>query len=172
MVPDRLVGREKHGMSKLRKQYSLASIDGLHWSPRLTLKDTGTVAGGKAQNLHDSLAVIMHKRKHRKSVRDDDWEQSAHATGTSHVQSSPSTENPDSTAPNPCLYIQAYEADVIRGQRTETAQTLECQDASRMMTTSNNSKSGLIRWGPPERSGDRDTVDTEKLNHPLLWVDR
>lgn len=102
----------------------------------------------------------MHKRKHRKSHRDDDWEQSV-----------PSTENLDDF--DPCLYIQAHEADVTRGPPVVSARLLECQDPSIMMTTGNNSRSGLIRWGPPEQcSGDPDTVDTQQSTHPVLWVDR
>lgn len=112
----------------------------------------------------------MHKRKHRKSVRDDDWEQSPRTTGTSHVQSAFGAGNPDSTAPDSCLYIQAYEADVIRGPPAVSGRSLECQDPSLMIT--DKSRSGLIRWGPPESSNDADTVDTHKLNQPLLWVDR
>ncbi|KAG6372520.1 hypothetical protein JVT61DRAFT_7626 [Boletus reticuloceps] len=112
----------------------------------------------------------MHKRKHRKlNIRDDGWEQPAHPAATSHVQS---TEAFDTSAPDSCLYIQAHEADVIRGPPAMSARLLECQDSSIMMTPSNNSRSGLIRWGPPEGSGGADTVDTEQLNQPALWVDR
>jgi hypothetical protein len=115
----------------------------------------------------------MHKRKHRKSNRDDDREQSAHAIATSHVQSTFSTESLDApTQPDPCLYIQAHEADVIRGPPAMSARLLECQDPPIAVTAGTNSRSGLIRWGSLERSGDADTVDTQQSNQPALWVDR
>ncbi|KAH0835573.1 hypothetical protein J3R83DRAFT_9278 [Lanmaoa asiatica] len=84
---------------------------------RLTID---TIAGGEISNCREPLEVIMHKRKRRKPVRNDNWEQSTHTTGTSRVliQSTYSTENPDSPAPDPCLYVEAYEADVIPGPPT------------------------------------------------------
>lgn len=113
----------------------------------------------------------MHKRKHRKSNRDDDWEQSAHTIATtSHVQSTFSAESLDTPQPDPCLYIQAHEADVICGLPAMSARLLECQDPS-IMTASTNSRSGLIRWGPLERPNDADTIDTQQVNQ-VLWVDR
>ncbi|KAH0835557.1 hypothetical protein J3R83DRAFT_9260 [Lanmaoa asiatica] len=114
----------------------------------------------------------MHKRKHRKSVRDDTWEQSAYTTGVSHLQSTNSVDNPDSLAPDSCLYVQAYEADVIRGPPAASARSLECPDRSLMITAGNNSRSGLVRWGPPEYSDDAETADAHKLNQHMLWVDR
>ena len=116
----------------------------------------------------------MHKRKHRKSNRDDDWEQSTHTIATSHVQSTFSTESLDAphAQPDPCLYIQAHEADVIRGPPAVSARFLEYQDPSTVVTAGDDSSSGLIRWGPPDRSGDADTVGAQQLNQPVLWVDR
>ncbi|KAI9463814.1 hypothetical protein HD554DRAFT_1292774 [Boletus coccyginus] len=113
----------------------------------------------------------MHKRKHRKSNRDEEQEyESAHtSTATSHVQSTFSPESLDAPTPDPCLYIQAHEADVIRGPPAVSAHFLECQDPTVPVITGNNSRSGLIRWGPPEHSGDANTVD---IKRPLLWVDR
>ena len=113
---------------------------------------------------------LMHKRKHRKSNRDDDKESSAHTeTTTSRVQSALSPECLDAPAPDPCLYVQAHEADVIRGPPAVSAHFLECQNPTTVVTTGNNTRSGLIRWGPPEHPGDADTVD---IKQPLLWVDR
>ncbi|KAI9566581.1 hypothetical protein HD554DRAFT_2322998 [Boletus coccyginus] len=110
----------------------------------------------------------MHKRKHRKSNRDEEQEcESAHtSTATSHVQSSFSHESLDAPTPDPCLYIQAHEADVIRGPPAVSAHFLECQDPTIPVTTGNYSRSGLIRWGPPEHSGDADTAN---IKRPLLW---
>lgn len=118
----------------------------------------------------------MHKRKHRESIRDDNWQwEPVHplATGSSHsIQLTTfNAEISDASAPDPCLYIQAHEADVIRGPPALSARSLEYQDPSIVITPGNNSRSGLIRWGP-ERPYDTDTIDPHESNKPLLWVDR
>lgn len=105
----------------------------------------------------------MHKRKHRQSNRDDNWEQPAHATVPS-LQS----ENLDDPALDLCLYIQAHEADVIRGPPAGSARFLGSQDLHGGAAAGNITKTGLIRWGPPDRSGEADG----QLNQPALWVDR
>ncbi|KAG9312463.1 hypothetical protein JVU11DRAFT_6847 [Chiua virens] len=113
----------------------------------------------------------MHKRKHRRSVRDDNWEQSTHAIITSHVQSTFSTE--DTFVPDPCLYIQAHEADIIRWPPSAAARSLEFQRSSPMNDSRQNTGSGLIRWGESDHShrDDKDTTDAHESTHPQLWVD-
>ncbi|KIJ62464.1 hypothetical protein HYDPIDRAFT_114591 [Hydnomerulius pinastri MD-312] len=117
----------------------------------------------------------MHKRKHRKSAPED-WESSARAS-TSRFQLIASADEDDGTSTSdPALYIQAHEADIVRGpQSVHAARSLECPDAS---TTGSNDApqpgSGLIRWGAQENSLDFDgepIVPQESKQSPL-WVDR
>jgi hypothetical protein len=111
----------------------------------------------------------MHKRKHRKHVcPDDNWEQSVHNV----TQKTFSAQNSDDVALDPCLYIQAHEADVIHGPRVLSGNLLECRDPSAMLAASNDLKSGLIRWGPPERLDNIDTAGTQQSSQPSLWLDR
>lgn len=120
----------------------------------------------KAKDSHDSVTVNtvvdkdkqeMHKRKHRKSNRDDD----THAT-----------ESVDTPALDSCLYIQAHEADVIRGTHAASARFLECHDSSIMTSTGDNPSYGLIPWRPHQSFGDADTAATEQSNRPVVWLDR
>ncbi|KAF9222246.1 hypothetical protein BS17DRAFT_809588 [Gyrodon lividus] len=120
----------------------------------------------KSQTYSGTTLSLMHKRKHRKPVPND-WEQPTH----------PSTENVDVPAvSDPCLYIQAHEADIIHGpQAVSAAHSLECPHAS--TTSGAKPGSGLLRWGaPPEGSLaldiDAESYDTHKLNQAPLWVDR
>ncbi|KAF9244466.1 hypothetical protein BU15DRAFT_71452 [Melanogaster broomeanus] len=116
----------------------------------------------------------MHKRKHRKSAPDG-WEQSTRPS-ISYVQSTSSAEKVDiPPAHDPCLYIQAHEADIIRGsEAVSAAHALECPEAS---TTGGNGcpkpGSGLLQWGS-EGSFDIDgeSFGTQELKQSTLWVDR
>ena len=110
--------------------------------------------------------LVMHKRKHRKSSHDGNWDQSAH-----NVQSAVDVENTDAPAPDPCLYIQAHEADVIRGPPAVSARSLEYRDPSTLITSHDNPGSALIRWGV-ERPYGADTDEPHESNSTLLWVDR
>jgi hypothetical protein len=92
-----------------------------------------------------------------------------------------STDNISSSKPDPlhALYIQAYEADIVRGSHAQTAaQSLEVVEYT-PTTIIPKIGSALIRWGGDtsvgKRYGDDDddmlpiaTQDTETA----IWVDR
>lgn len=106
----------------------------------------------------------------RESAKDWDWsEQSVHNV----TQQTFGAQNSDDVALDPCLYIQAHEADIIHGPRVLSGNLLECRDPSAILAASNDSKSGLIRWGPPERLDNIDIVaGTQQSSQPSLWLDR
>ncbi|KIL00174.1 hypothetical protein PAXRUDRAFT_331592 [Paxillus rubicundulus Ve08.2h10] len=121
----------------------------------------------------------MHKRKYRK-LAPDGWEQpdlGSYSTIT-HVQPVSSTRGGNVDVPpafDPTLYIQAHEADIIRGpQGVAAAHSLECSEA--FTTDEPKLRPGLIRWGAPERPLTLDTdagsYDAHELKQSPLWVDR
>lgn len=95
----------------------------------------------------------MHKRKRRRSARDDI-----------------NVESIEAAAPDPCLYIQAHEADVIRGPSAVVARTLE-YPGSHSLVPDSSSRSGLIQWGA-EPSYGTDAVAPREFKKDHLWVDR
>lgn len=109
--------------------------------------------------------IVMHKRKHRKTIRDDNRDQSAHSSY--NIQPTSNADSSDVSAPDPCLYIQAHEADIIRGP--SSTRSLEYDPS--MVNPGHNSSSALIRWGP-ERPYDTDTIGPHGSSEPFLWVDR
>ena len=97
-----------------------------------------------------------------------------------------STNDTTTTNPDPlhALYIQAYEADVIRGSHAQTAaQSLEVVEYSTPPTRTIIPKIGsaLIRWGGsigPQRDGDGEggedmlPIVTQDTDSSAIWVDR
>lgn len=92
-------------------------------------------------------------------------------------------------APDHSLYIQAHEADIIRGPQTRAAaQSLEVKGLSRdlggVITGEASAGDGLIRWGglrtpalkKQELIDDTTSFDgldaEENLHQTAIWVDR
>jgi hypothetical protein len=123
----------------------------------------------------------MHKRKHRK-LAPDDWEQPGSGTRSTTTHAQPTSAQGGNVdvppAFDPILYIQAHEADIIRGpQGIAAAHSLECLEASTICSTDEPKPgSGLIRWGalegPLALDTDAESYDTHELKQSLLWVDR
>lgn len=116
----------------------------------------------------------MYKRKHRKSVPDH-WEQSA---STSHSTAS-AVDISVSPAFNSALFIQAHEADIVRGpEAISAARSLECPEPSTTGSSNDRMKAGseLIRWGIPDAAlrFDGESIDPQKSESKRspLWVDR
>jgi hypothetical protein len=93
----------------------------------------------------------MFKRKHRSNTRYP-------GSGRDLELSDPSSSKPD-----PALFIQAHEADIIRGPSAEAAVlSLTPKDAPASISPSGTVEgSALIRWEPPGSDFGQE-----------IWVDR
>ncbi|KAG6839966.1 hypothetical protein C0991_010006 [Blastosporella zonata] len=110
--------------------------------------------------------MSSRKRKHWKAAigtRFDDVQD----------QSNMFTVSERDISPGPGLYVQAYEADIVRGARAAiSAASLE------VPSLSGGHKTGgaLIKWGnqmQPAFPQDEDIIDTEASDdHNAVWVDR
>ncbi|KAG6917404.1 hypothetical protein DXG01_002673 [Tephrocybe rancida] len=89
-----------------------------------------------------------------------------------HHDSNAFTVSERDTSPGPVLYVQAYEADIIRGpQAASAAASLETPSR-----TGGQTGSALIKWGrqmQPAFPQDEDTFETAASDdHNVVWVDR
>ncbi|KAF8804034.1 hypothetical protein BYT27DRAFT_7170480 [Phlegmacium glaucopus] len=146
----------------------------------------------KSQRCGQSLTMISgsRKRKHRSHRSQPQSPPSTPVKFLSHYEgyNHPRTHDPDATKPDAlhALYIQAYEADLVRGSQAKTAaQSLELVEYSALdpggeVTIIPKIGSALIRWGGDDTTsigktyGDEDDMlphATQSAETPI-WVDR
>ena len=95
----------------------------------------------------------MSKRYNKRKQRDFRGRNQAQAANWERAE-------PDITEPDPSLFIQAYEADIVRGpQAWAAAPSLEVISAVDSKTTA------LIRWQPSGTASNGDEAEG-------VWVDR
>lgn len=145
--------------------------------------------------LSDPWQLLMipasRKRKYRSHRSHPQSPPSIHFNPPSHYGSSDThqpydyrseIDNDSATKPDPlhALYIQAYEADIVRGSHAQTtAQSLEVVEYSTNTTIIPKIGSALIRWGGDAQhhhGGGSDEDDMLPIatqgTESAVWVDR
>lgn len=107
----------------------------------------------------DSLLFGMSGKFRKRKQRD-----TRDAYPHSNPQPSPSWESETTSEPSAALFIQAYEADIVRGPRAwAAASSLEASGRAANIDAHN---SGLMQWKTAACS------ESEEEEGKIIWVDR